>query len=139
MIVELIFMFALGWGIAYFFFRREKKIQTALFEKLTHDARQFVLNDPREKLGLTNVIDLFREKIIAEHLDALDEPFPYKRCPHCGSKKVKRFVFKPDGTPDPSLAPDTPPFVGEDFKIQCQSCGYRDQATTPQESSGYSS
>ena len=122
-------MFALGWGIAYFFFRREKNIQTALFDKLTHDARQFVLNDAREKLGLTNVIDLFREKIIEEHLDALGEPFPYKRCPHCGSKKVKRFVFRSDGTPDLSLAPDTPPFAGEDFKILCKSCGYQDEVS----------
>jgi hypothetical protein len=131
--MEYIFMFAVGWGLAYFFFRREKRVQTALFNKLNNDARQFIINDSREKLGLTNVIDLFRDKIIEEHLDTLGEPFPYKRCPHCGSKKVKRFVFNADGSTNTSAAPDTPPFVGEDFKIQCKSCGYRDQATLPQE------
>ena len=129
--MEIIFVFILGWGLAYFFFRREKNAQTTLYEKLNHDARQFIINDPREKLGLTNVIDLFREKIIEEHLDALGEPFPYKRCPHCGSKKIKRIAFKPDGTMDQSLSLDTPPIAGEDFKILCRSCGYKDQASTP--------
>ena len=74
--MEYIFMFALGWGLAYFFYRRHKNAQTKLFAKLSDDARRFILEDPRERLGLTNVIDLFRDKIIAEHLDALDEPFP---------------------------------------------------------------
>ena len=130
--MELIFMFALGWVVSYYFFRREKKAQARLYQKLNVVAREFILNDPREKLGLSNVIELFREKIIEEHSDALDEPFPYRRCPHCGSRKVQRIVLNPDGTLAPSPAPDTPPIAGEDFKIQCKSCGYRDQATVPE-------
>jgi hypothetical protein len=76
---------------------------------------------------LADIIDLFREKIIDEHLDLLDEPFPYKRCPRCGSKKIRRFVRGAEGRVDLAGAPDTPPLAGEDFKILCRACGYRDE------------
>jgi hypothetical protein len=129
--LEAILLFGAGWLVAYFFFRRQKRAGETLLGKLTYDARNFLLKDEREKLGLTDVIDLFREKIIDEHLDLLDEPFPYKRCPRCGSKKIKRFVLLPNGSLDSQNVPVEPPLAGEDFKILCRSCGYRDQVTRP--------
>jgi hypothetical protein len=125
--LDLILMFALGWALAYFFFRRRQSASSKIYDKLSPDARHFLLQDPRQTLGLAGIIDLFRDKIIDEHLDVLDEPFPYKRCPRCGSKHVRRFVVRADGTPDVQGAPDTPPLAGEDFKIICRSCGYRDE------------
>jgi hypothetical protein len=124
--LDLILLFGLGWLVAYFFYRRHKTETQKLFDKLNHDARNFILSDPRTRLGLTDIIDLFHEKIINEHLDALGDPFPYKRCPKCGSKNIRRFVLQHDGTPDLVHAPATPPIAGEEFKILCRSCGYRD-------------
>ncbi|NTV52778.1 MAG: hypothetical protein HGA76_07185 [Candidatus Firestonebacteria bacterium] len=124
--MEAIFWFGLGFLPAYFFFRRKKQAGETLAAKLTYDARNFLLKDPREKLGLTDVIDLFREKIIDEHLDLLDEPFPYKRCPRCGSKKIKRLVTAPDGTLRVGEISPEPPLAGEAFKITCRTCGYHD-------------
>jgi predicted Zn-ribbon and HTH transcriptional regulator len=120
-------MFGVGWLVAYFFFRRQQKDTDRLYAKLNHDARHFIISDPRERLGLSDVIQLFHEKIIAEHLDTLNEPFPFKRCPHCGSKNIRRFVYRPDGTSDAEHAPETPPISGEEFKILCRSCGYHDE------------
>jgi DNA-directed RNA polymerase subunit RPC12/RpoP len=129
--LEALLWFGLGWLVAYFFFRRHKRAGETLLGKLTYDARTFLLKDPREKLGLTDIIDLFREKIIDEHLDLLDEPFPYRRCPRCGSKKIKRLVIKPDGTLTEDALPPEPPLAGEDYKIACRACGYHDEIIRP--------
>jgi len=125
--LEAILFFGLGWLVAYFFYRRQKRAGETLLNKLTYDARIFLLKDSREKLGLTDVIDLFREKIIDEHLDLLDEPFPYKRCPRCGSKKIKRLVMDPSGVATISDLPPEPPLAGQDYKIICRTCGYHDE------------
>jgi hypothetical protein len=127
--VEWIIVFFCGWLVSYWFYRRHKNESMALSTKLSVDARRFLLEDSRESLGLTDIIQLFHEKIIDEHLDLLDGPFPYRRCPKCGSKRIRRFVFKPDGTPDVNHAPTTPPIAGEAFHILCRSCGYQDHAT----------
>jgi hypothetical protein len=124
--LELILGFGAGWIISYFFFRRRQTASNKLYEKLSMDSRNFILNDPRGKLGLADIIALFYDKIIDEHLDLLDQPFPYKRCPKCGSKKVRRFILRPDGTMDIQGAPDTPPIAGEAFTILCRTCGYQD-------------
>ncbi len=129
--VDLFLMFAAGWLIAYFFYRRRQRAGERIYAKLSVDARNFLLNDPRERLGLADIIALFYEKIIAEHLDSLDQPFPYKRCPRCGSKKVRRFVVKADGTTDFQNVPDTPPIAGEEFNIFCPVCGYKDKIHPP--------
>jgi predicted nucleic-acid-binding Zn-ribbon protein len=127
--LEAILFFGAGWLVAYFFFRRQKRAGETLLHKLTYDARTFLLKDAREKLGLTDVIDLFREKIIDEHLDLLDEPFPYKRCPRCGSKKIKRLVIAPNGALLSGEISPEPPLAGEDYKITCRACGYHDEVT----------
>jgi hypothetical protein len=125
--LELIVGFGVGWVIAYFFFRRHRTASNKLYTKLSVDARNFILNDPQAKLGLADIIALFYDKIIDEHLDLLDQPFPYKRCPKCGSKKVRRFIARADGTLDLQGAPTTPPIAGEEFSILCRSCGYQDK------------
>jgi|GEM_PF-3153172 len=130
--MTIILVFFAGWLLAYGFYRRRRGEGDVLYEKLNPDARRFIILDEREKLGLTDVIDLFHEKIIDEHLDLLSGPFPYKRCPKCGSQRVQRFVLRPDGTVDTQRAPATPPVAGEQFTITCRSCGYRDQATVPE-------
>jgi DNA-directed RNA polymerase subunit RPC12/RpoP len=132
--LELILGFGAGWIIAYYFFRRRRSGSDRVYQKLSMDAKNFILNDPREKLGLADIIALFYDKIISEHLDSLDQPFPYKRCPKCGSKKVRRFILRPDGTLDLQGAPTSPPIAGEEFTIQCRSCGYQDAVKTRQDS-----
>ncbi len=136
--MHLLFMFGVGWLVAYFFFRRQQKKTDRLYGKLSHDARHFIIRDPRERLGLSDIIQLFQEKIIDEHLDTLNDPFPFKRCPHCGSKNIRRFVIHHDGSPDTEPATETPPLAGEEFKIICRSCGYHDavQRSASTKSSG---
>jgi DNA-directed RNA polymerase subunit RPC12/RpoP len=76
-----------GWLVTHIYAVRSSQEQTQLFDKLSADIRQVILQDTRESLTVAELNRLLTQKTVDA---ASPEPLPYIRCPKCGSESIKR-------------------------------------------------
>ena len=86
-IVLLILGAAIGWLVTYIYSCRSSQEQSRLFNKLSSELRQVILEDKRKSLSVSDLNELLTNKTLDT---ASPEPLPYLRCPKCGSQILKR-------------------------------------------------
>jgi hypothetical protein len=74
-------------GITHVYYKKSSKDQNVVFNKLSEEVRDAILNDNREKLSVLELNELIREKTINEEVG---EAIPYMVCPKCGSEDLER-------------------------------------------------
>jgi hypothetical protein len=87
------------WVVAHIYYRRACRDQNLLYEKLTCNARRWILDDQRTHLSVEDLNGLLDEKTIDPDSDY---PFPYKVCLEFrGVARVKGHVFIIDSAEKP--------------------------------------
>ena len=115
-ILGLIIGGMISLGITYVYYKKSSKDQDVVFNKLSEEVRDAILNDNREKLSVFELNELIREKTIDEEVG---EAIPYLACPKCGSEDLERTsdVEVDYGTESPELA-------GHYDIVRCKECGW---------------
>lgn len=86
-LLGLMFGGLVSWGITHAYYKKASKNQNAVFNKLSDEVRDAILNDNRDKLSVLELNELIREKTIDEEVG---ETIPYMACPRCGSQNLER-------------------------------------------------
>jgi len=114
MSLEITLFFAgviVGWAIQHVYSARSSKEQRALFEKLSSELRDLILEDPREHLSVAELNALIDDRTIDP---TGNDPLPYIACPKCGSSDLKkRESF--DAQHDDVY-----------YTVRCKACGWGD-------------
>ncbi len=76
----------ISWGITHIYYKKSSKEQETIYNKLSEEVRDAILEDNREKLSVLDLNQILEEKTIDPDSKA---PLPYKVCPKCGSEKLK--------------------------------------------------
>lgn len=76
----------ISWGITHAYYNKASHDQNLLFNKLSEEVRDAILNDSREKLSVLELNELIREKTIDGDIA---EPSAYTICPRCGSENLQ--------------------------------------------------
>ncbi|MHB8881858.1 MAG: hypothetical protein ACYC69_10180 [Thermodesulfovibrionales bacterium] len=76
-----------SWGVTHAYYRKSSNEQNILFNKLSEEVRDAIMEDKREHLTVLELNELIREKTIDE---SGGEAIPYMACPHCGSDDLER-------------------------------------------------
>ncbi len=113
-LLGLMFGGLISWGITHAYHKKSSKDQNAVFNKLSEEVREAILNDNREKLSVLELNELIREKTIDEEVG---EAIPYMACPKCGSEDLERTsdVEVDYGSEGPELA-------GHYDIVSCKKC-----------------
>ena len=90
-----IFLFLLGlilgglvtWGVTHAYYKKSSEDQKTLYNKLSDDVRDAILDDNRKKLSVLELNELLMEKTIDYEVG---EAIPYMACPRCGSEDLQR-------------------------------------------------
>ena len=106
----------ISWEITHVYYKKSSANQKKLYNKLTDKIRNAILNDNREKLSVSELNKLIREKTIDKNVG---EAIPYMFCPKCGSDELKR-------TSDVEVdhQPEGPQLLYHFDIIQCRQCGW---------------
>lgn len=106
-----------SWCIAHVYYVKSNKEQQKsfkeqqyLFNKLSEDVRLIILSDKRESLSIIELNELLAKKTITDFPKG--DPLPYKACPKCGAKELKRGEL---------ISNDENYYI-----IQCQNCAWQD-------------
>lgn len=77
-----------SWMITHNYYRRSSADQKRLYEKLSAEVRDAILDDSRESLSVRELNQLLDDKTVDS--EAVDAPLPFKACPKCGSQELDR-------------------------------------------------
>ena len=100
-----------GWGIQHLYSRNSSKEQRLLFDKLSSEMRELILQDPREQLTVAELNELIDDRT---YDPTQGGPLPYVACPKCGSTDLqKRESF--DAREDELY-----------YTVGCKACGWGD-------------
>ncbi len=76
-----------SWVISHAYYKKASQDQNVIFNKLSKEIRDAILNDNRDKLSVLELNELLREKTIDAEVG---EAIPYVACPKCGSEDLER-------------------------------------------------
>jgi hypothetical protein len=99
------------WLVTHFYYRLTHRDQKTLYNKLSKDIRDAILQDAREKLTVKELNNLINEKALDL---VMSSPLPFKACPKCGSENLKGGEYK-DVERDDLY-----------YYIKCEDCGWFD-------------
>jgi predicted RNA-binding Zn-ribbon protein involved in translation (DUF1610 family) len=105
-----------SWGITHTYYKKSSVDQKALYNKLSKEVRDAILNDSRDKLSVLELNELIREKTIDEEVG---EAIPYMACPRCGSEDLERTL---DAEVD--YGPEGPELAGHYDIVRCKKCDW---------------
>jgi hypothetical protein len=106
----------LGTLVSWGFHKKASQDQNTLFNKLPAEVREAMLIDKREKLSVSELNELIREKTIDGHAG---KALPYIACPKCGSQDLQR-------TQDVEVeyGPEGPESASPYDIVRCKECGW---------------
>lgn len=110
------------WVITHIYYKRSRRDQNAVSDKLSLELKRLILDDKRKSLTVTDLNELLRDKVIDR---TSSETLPYKVCPKCGSENISRstdFIVDEEAGDDGGTFQTAAPFG----IIQCLECGWRD-------------
>lgn len=81
-----------SWYIQHVYAARASTEQQALFNKLSADVRQAILEDQRDTLSIIELNELIEHKAKAGKLDK--RAFSYVACPRCGSTELEKHAIE---------------------------------------------
>lgn len=115
-ILGLIIGGMISLGITHVYYKKSSKDQNVVFNKLSEEVRDAILNDNREKLSVLELNELIREKTINEEVG---EAIPYMACPKCGSEDLER-----TSDVEVDYGPEGPELAGHYDIVRCKKCGW---------------
>jgi len=110
----LLFGGLISWGITHTYYKKSSKDQNDVFNKLSEEVRVAILDDNREKLSVSELNGLIREKTIDEEVG---EAIPYMACPRCGSEDLER-----SSDVEVDYGPEGPELAGHYDIVRCKEC-----------------
>ena len=105
-----------SWFIAHVYYKKATKDQDIVFNKLSRELRDAILNDNRKKLSVLDLNELIREKTIDIEVG---EAIPYLACPKCGSDDLER-----TSDVEVDYVHEGPEFASPYDIIRCKECGW---------------
>lgn len=115
-LLGLMFGGLISWGITHAYYKKSSKDQNAVFNKLSEDVRDAILDDNREKLSILELNELIRQKTSDEEVG---EAIPYMACPRCGSENLER-----TSDVEVDYGPDGPESGMVYYIVRCKECGW---------------
>ena len=115
-ILGLIIGGIISLGITHAYYKKSSKDQNVVFNKLSEQVRDAILNDNREKLSILELNELISEKTIDEEVG---EAIPYMACPKCGSEDLDR-----TSDVEVDYGPEGPELAGHYDIVRCKECGW---------------
>lgn len=106
-----------SWGLAHVYYRRASQDQKTLFNKLSEEVRDAILHDNREKLSVSELNELIREKTVDEDVGGV---LPYAACPKCGSEDLER-----TSDVEVDYGPEGPELGGYYDIVRCKECDWK--------------
>jgi hypothetical protein len=76
-----------SWLITHVYYRQANQDQNAVFNKLSLEVRNAILDDTRTSLSIKDLNELIRERTIDS---TSSDKYPYLACPRCGSEDIER-------------------------------------------------
>ncbi|MGA9109742.1 MAG: hypothetical protein ACLPSL_04865 [Smithella sp.] len=112
----LLFGGLITWAVTHVYYKKASKDQNIVFNKLSEDIRNAIMEDKREKLSVFELNELIREKTIDKDVG---EAIPYMACPRCGSEDLER-----TSDVEVDYGADGPELAGHFDIIRCKKCGW---------------
>lgn len=111
-----------SWAITHAYHVRASRDQKTIFNKLTRDLRELILQDKRAHLSVSELNAILKDRTIDT---SSDDSLPYKACPKCGSDNLNHSedydVEVEVGDSGDPIHSATPYGV-----IECEDCGWKD-------------
>lgn len=87
LVISIIGSAFLSWLITRYYYIRSTKKEKELYEKLSSEVRNAILEDQRKKLTVEELNKILISKTVNKNHKG---PLPYKACPKCGSENLFR-------------------------------------------------
>lgn len=111
----------ISWAITHIYYEKSSKDQKIIYDKLTEDIRNIILEDKRSSLSIKELNELIHKKVTIE---GSNDKYPYKFCPKCGSESINRYT---DHVVDGEMNDGEPSYSATPFEVvECKSCGWKE-------------
>ena len=117
-IIKLLISAVLGgifsWLITHIYSKKTLSDQEIIFSKLSDNLKKTILYSKAKNLTVKDLNNLIEKQTIDYKDMQSGDPLPYKACPKCGSKNLKKGEYM-DYKKDESY-----------YVVRCKKCGWQD-------------
>ena len=89
-IVLFILGVGLGWLITHIYYKKSSSEQVIIYSKLSSELKDTILRANSKNLTVAELNELIEQETIDYDDMKEGDPLPYKACPKCGSKNLKK-------------------------------------------------